>query len=189
MRLKNKDRDDQWPKSLAKPCRTEGCESLRAWGRSRCWDCVRRSYYSRKLKLKARRKRPGSAPNRGAGWQRARKAVSGQPCAICGAKPSCYQQTLSPGRRAIGHPVDHILAARFIEQHNLGDPHARVNLVTLCAKCHPLKRRAEDRLCNRTNIIRWLQELNRIGFPMGLVRKAMEFYGIGRRSGVPGGTQ
>jgi hypothetical protein len=71
-----------------------------------------------------------------------------------------------------------VIAARFIEQHNLGDPNARVNLVALCSRCHPKKRRAEDRLCNRTNIVGWLQELNRIGFPMGKVRKAMEFYGI-----------
>jgi hypothetical protein len=74
--------------------------------------------------------------------------------------------------------VDHCIAARFIEQHNLGDPNAAVNLVTLCASCHPKKRRAENRLCNRTNIIGWLQELNRIGFPMGRVRKAMDFYGM-----------
>jgi hypothetical protein len=75
-------------------------------------------------------------------------------------------------------PSDHIVAARFVEWHKLGDPDAKVNLVTLCARCHPKKRRAEDRLCNRTNIVGWLQELNRIGFPMGKVKRAMEFYGL-----------
>ncbi len=58
--------------------------------------------------------------------------------------------------------------------------------MTLCARCHPKKRRAEDKLCNRTNIVGWLQELNRIGFPMGKVRKAMEFYQI---KGLPGINQ
>ncbi len=53
-----------------------------------------------------------------------------------------------------------------------------MNLLTLCSGCHPKKRRAEDRLCNRTNIIGYLQEMNRIGFPMERVKKAMEFYGI-----------
>ena len=51
--------------------------------------------------------------------------------------------------------------------------------MTLCARCHPKKRKAEDRLCNRTNIIGWLQELNRIGFPMERVEKALEAYGMG----------
>lgn len=74
--------------------------------------------------------------------------------------------------------MDHIIAARFIEAHRLGDPNALVNLLVLCARCHPKKRRAEDRLCKKTNIIGWLQELNRVGYPMELVRKAMEFYGI-----------
>ena len=50
--------------------------------------------------------------------------------------------------------------------------------MALCRKCHPKKRRAEDKLCNRTNIVGWLQELNRIGFPMERVKRAMEFYGI-----------
>lgn len=77
------------------------------------------------------------------------------------------------------HPVDHVIAARFIEQHQLGDPNASVNLVTLCAQCHPKKRKAENRLCNRTNILGWLQELNRIGFPMGRVVKALRAYGMG----------
>ncbi|KKL13939.1 hypothetical protein LCGC14_2520740, partial [marine sediment metagenome] len=153
-----------------KPCRTKRCRNPRIWGRARCWDCVRRSYYSRKLKRKERRKRPGCAPSRGgAGWQRARKAVSGSSCAICGAKPGPPRLT-SSGLRSFAHSVDHILASRFITQHNLGDPNAKVNLVALCQKCHPLKRRAEDRLCNRTNIVGWLQELNRIGFPMERVK-------------------
>jgi len=60
----------------------------------------------------------------------------------------------------------------------LGEPNQKVNLVVLCARCHPKKRKAENRLCNRTNIVGWLQELNRIGFPMAKARKAMEFYGI-----------
>ncbi len=85
--------------------------------------------------------------------------------------------TASPSKSA-AHPCDHVIAARFIEQHNLGDPNARVNLLTLCRKCHPLKRCAENRLCNRTNIVGWLQGLNRIGFPMERVTAAMEFYGM-----------
>ncbi|KKK82462.1 hypothetical protein LCGC14_2803150 [marine sediment metagenome] len=140
------------------------------YGRARCWDCFHHLSYLRKLKRKAKRKRPGSAPNRGAGWQRARKAVSGQPCAICGAKPS--------PSGSVAHASDHVIAARFLILNLLGDPNAAVNLVTLCRKCHPLKRRAENRLCNRTNIVGWLQELNRIGFPMERVKRAMEFYGI-----------
>jgi len=86
--------------------------------------------------------------------------------------------TIASRSKSAAHHCDHILAARFIEQHKLGDPNARVNLVTLCQKCHPKKRRAENKLCNRTNIVGWLQELNRIGFPMQKVRKAMTFYGI-----------
>ncbi len=97
--------------------------------------------------------------------------MSGQPCAICGAKPS--------PSGCVAHASDHVIAARFITQHQLGDPNAAVNLVALCASCHPKKRRAEDRLCNRTNIVGWLQEFNRIGFPMEKVRKAMEFYSLG----------
>ena len=73
---------------------------------------------------------------------------------------------------------DHIIPARFVTQHQLGDPDAAINLVALCRNCHPKKRRAEDRLCNRTNIVGCLQELNRIGFPMHKVRKAAQFYGL-----------
>ena len=49
----------------------------------------------------------------------------------------------------------------------------------LCPSCHGKKRKAEDRLCNRTNIVGYLQEMNRIGFPMGRVEKALEAYGMG----------
>ncbi|KKM80004.1 hypothetical protein LCGC14_1344320, partial [marine sediment metagenome] len=86
-----------------------------------------------------KRKRPGSAPSRGAGWQRARKAVSRDSCcAVCGVQR---------GQKSVALPVDHVIASRFIEQHKLGDPNATVNLVTLCPRCHPKKRRAENRLC------------------------------------------
>jgi len=160
-----------------KPCRTKRCPNPRAWGRSRCYSCLRLRYYSQRQKRRSRRKRPGSAPSRGAGWQRARKAVSGQPCAMCGSKSESPRLTAS-GLRVFAHPVDHIIPARLIHHHQLGDPHARVNLLTLCSGCHAKKRKAEDRLCNRTNIVGWLQELNRIGFPMGRVKRAMAFYGI-----------
>ena len=156
------------------PCHTKRCRNKRAWGQSRCYSCLRQRYSLRKEKRRSKRKRPGSAPSRGAGWQRARKAVSGQPCAICG---TTHGRLRRKGLRSVFH-VDHILAARLIQHHKLGDPHARVNLLTLCSRCHAKKRRAEDRLCNRTNIVGWLQELNRIGFPMERVRRAMEFYGI-----------
>ncbi len=151
-----------------KPCRTKRCRNPRAWGRSRCYSCLRQRYSSRKQKRSSRRKRPGSAPSRGAGWLRARKAVSGQPCAICEA----------PWVKSAGHACDHIIPARLIQQYWPGLENEKVNLVALCRKCHPLKRRAEDRLCNRTNIVGWLQELNRIGFPMERVKRAMAFYGI-----------
>ena len=86
--------------------------------------------------------------------------------------------TIASRSKSAAHHCDHIIAARFLHWHQLGDPNAKVNLVTLCASCHPKKRKAENRLCNRTNIVGWLQELNKIGFPMERVKKAMAFYGM-----------
>ena len=151
-----------------KRCYTKRCRNPRAWNQSRCYSCLRLRYSSRKELRKQKRKRPGSAPSR-AGWQKARAAVSGGSCAICGA----------PGGKPGTHPIDHIIAARFIQRHELGDANSSENLVVLCASCHPKKRKAENRLCNRTNIVGWLQELNRIGFPMERVEKALEAYGMG----------
>ena len=167
LNLKKGMKRQQWPRR--RRCRIRKCRRwFLSWGAARCPTCVRHFLSSRSLKRKERRKRPGSAPSRGVGWGKVRAAVSGGCCAICGA----------PTVKSVAHHCDHILPLRFVVEHKLGDPHAQVNIVLLCQKCHPKKRRAEDKLCNRTNIVGWLQELNRIGFPMERVKKAMEFYGM-----------
>ena len=158
---------DKWPRK--RKCRRRICRrKFLSWGAALCLRCQAQRRSSRREKKCLRRLRPGKPISRGNSWREARKAVSGQPCAICGA----------PGGKSGTHPIDHIIAARFIQRNELGDANSSENLVALCAKCHPKKRRAEDRLCRRTNIVGWLQELNRIGFPMERVKKAMAFYGI-----------
>ncbi len=75
--------------------------------------------------------------------------------------------------------MDHILAWRWVEDRTNKNPHARENLICIHASEHGAKT-AVEHLLFRGRVVQYLQELNRIGFLMERVKRAMEFYGIAK---------
>ena len=65
-----------------------------------------------------------------------------------------------------------------MEDRTNKNPHARENLICIHASEHGAKT-AVEHLLFRGRIVQYVIELNRIGFPMLRVKKAMAFYGMG----------
>jgi hypothetical protein len=59
-------------------------------------------------------------------------------------------------------------------------PHARINLICLSVEEHGRKRSAEDALLKSGDMLTYLSELNRLGWPMERVHAALKFYGMER---------
>ena len=74
--------------------------------------------------------------------------------------------------------VDHIVPERIVFYLRAGNPHKQANLICLCSGCHSRKTSHEQYLW-RGNMLHFLAALNRAGWPMGQVEKALEAYGMG----------
>jgi hypothetical protein len=176
LRLKKK--TQQWPRR--RRCRRRICRrKFLSWGAARCKGCRDISSFSRSLKRKEARKRPGFAPNRsGVGWRSAQRRALRKRCAICGEGPRKRVETLKGWKYADPLCIDHVCPWRWVEEHTNQNPHARENLICVHASEHGEKT-AVEHLLFRGRIVQYVTELNRIGFPMERVKKAMTFYDLG----------
>lgn len=138
----------------------------------------------KRKRVKAKRKRllkmrPGSFSNP-KNWPKLRLQGHQPACQMCHqiyitAKSERPESpaTFSITRRR--ENIHHIFPRRWLK--SLGKTnfliHSKENFCSLCSKCHPLIRTAEDKIF-KADYLGYLQELNRIGFPMSLVERAKE---------------
>lgn len=71
--------------------------------------------------------------------------------------------------------MDHIVPRALAD---LDKAEHRDNLLEICTRCHGRKARAENRL-HRGDVLGFWQELQRQGWPMAKVRRALEMNGYG----------
>ena len=130
----------------------------------------------RRLKRSKETKYQLSKPKK-RGWNKARQPGLTTMCEITGQAFASVRQ----GKRLIylNRIVDHLVPERLAAETGK-DPHARVNLICIHANVHGRKRAAEDGLLKRGDMLTYLQELNRQGFPMDRVHAALRFYGLER---------
>ena len=130
----------------------------------------------RRLKRSKETKYQLSKPKK-RGWNKARQPGLTTMCEITGQAFASVRQ----GKRLIylNRIVDHIVPERLAVE-TAKNPHARLNLICIHANEHGKKRAAEDQLLKAGNMLRYLQELNRLGWPMDRVHAALRFYGLER---------
>jgi hypothetical protein len=115
------------------------------------------------------------------GWIKARQLGVTSRCEVSG-----YVFATVKARRQVTYMnriVDHIVPERLAVTTGK-NPHARINLICLHSNEHGRKRSAEDQLLKSGNMLHYLQELNRLGWPMDRVHAALKFYGIKHTNGV-----
>jgi hypothetical protein len=129
--------------------------------------------------------RSGRKYNRGRYWIQQRDAAfarAGDKCEVSGEPlsfvehlcrmPSCHlkDHLKVVYRRA----VDHLFPERWIRKFVVGaDPHVLENLVVLSSRAHAQKTAIEWRIF-RGDLVGYKQELNRLGFDLALLDKAMK---------------
>ena len=111
------------------------------------------------------------------GWDKKRELALTTQCEVTGQ----YFATVRNGKRItyLNRVVDHIVAERLAIKSGK-DPHARINLICIHANVHGRKRSAEDQLLKSGDMLTFLQELNRLDWPMDRVHTALRFYGLER---------
>lgn len=102
----------------------------------------------------------------------------GLKCPVCKEAPLWILKTEGGSWLCVAK-VDHLVAERIIRKWHLGKPHALINLLPCCAGCHSKKTAIEKHL-EASDLLRFRQEVNRIGFPMDKVDNALRFYGLMR---------
>ena len=130
----------------------------------------------RRLKRKKEEKYQLSKPKK-RGWDRKRQLGLTMMCELTG-----YVFAAVKSRKSIVYVnriVDHIVPERLAVETGK-DPHARINLICIHANEHGRKRAAEDQLLKAGDVLTYLQELNRLGWPMERVHAALRFYGLER---------
>ena len=118
---------------------------------------------------------------RGKKWQRARKKALRDACEICGEKSWIEERLTVKG--LFRHTrnmlvVDHVVPERIVFYLRAGNPHRSTNLICSCSCCHSRKTSYEQYLW-RGDMLHFLAALNRAGWPMARVEKALEAYGMG----------
>jgi hypothetical protein len=134
----------------------------------------------RRLKRKKEEKYQLSKPKK-RGWDRKRQLGLTMMCELTG-----YVFAAVKSRKSIVYVnriVDHIVPERLAVETGK-DPHARINLICIHANEHGRKRSAEDQLLKAGNMLHYLQELTRLGWPMDRVHRALNFYGIKHSAGT-----
>lgn len=130
----------------------------------------------RRLKRKKETKYQLKKPEK-RGWQRKRDVALTTMCEVT----RCPFATVHGSRTItyLNRIVDHIVPERLAAATGK-DPHARINLICIHANTHGRKRAAEDQLLKAGDVLTYLQELNRLGWPMERVHAALRFYGLER---------
>ena len=134
----------------------------------------------RRLGRKKETKYQGRAPRK-LGWKKARLAALSTVCEVSGV--SLLFEDESGGTHLSNLAIDHVIPERYVQDHPLG-PHARINLICLSFSEHAKKRAAEDQLLKAGDMLGYLQELTRLGWPMDRVHRALQFYGIKHSAGT-----
>jgi len=130
----------------------------------------------RRLKAPKTKKYQLSKPRK-LGWDKKRETALTTQCEVTGQ----YFATVHNRKRItyLNRVVDHIVAERLAVKSGK-DPHARINLICIHANVHGRKRSAEDQLLKSGDMLTFLQELNRLDWPMDRVHTALRFYGLER---------
>ena len=133
-----------------------------------------------RIKRKKETKYKLSTPKK-KGWEKARELGLTTMCEITGQPFASVRQD----KRIVylNRVVDHIVPERLAVETGK-DPHARINQICIHANEHGRKRAAEDQLLKAGNMLKYLQELNRLGWPMDRIHAALRFYGIKHSAGL-----
>ena len=128
----------------------------------------------RRISRKRETKYQGRAPQK-IGWKKARLAAITTACEVSGISLLIPDEE---GGTSFGPlAIDHIVPERLVASHPKG-PHARINLICLSLSEHSKKRSAEDRLLKAGDMLTYLQQLNKLGWPMDRVHAALRFYDL-----------
>ena len=99
------------------------------------------------------------------------RMMSGQShCEVC---KKTYKE-LDEDLLFIRQNLDHIFPRRFLSHWHL-NPHDRLNIISLCGRCHGKKKKAEDCLW-RGDVIGYLKALQHSGWPMSYIWRAAVQY-------------
>ena len=99
-------------------------------------------------------------------------------CEVCGALYGILRY--EEGRVIPYRPVQnlhHIFSRRMLKESKL-NPHDRLNIISVCQKCHGKAKKAEERLI-AGDIFGFLHAYRDMGFPMSYVWRAAKQYGLG----------
>lgn len=142
-----------------------------AYRHRRCLSCnARFATQERRVRWdRVIRKWPGRRPSRN-GWRRLR---------VRGLKENCEVETCGKDLRQAGvrRHVDHIVPARLIRRLKLGNPDRAENLQSVCWTCHGYKLQADHKLCLGDKL-GYLEILQRLGFNMARIERALAQYGL-----------
>jgi len=72
--------------------------------------------------------------------------------------------------------LDHIFPRRWLIQFGF-NPHVIVNLISVCGRCHAMKKRAENYLF-RADALTYVSQLAVHRWPMERVEVAAQYYGL-----------
>lgn len=106
----------------------------------------------------------------------------GLKCPVCKEVPLWVWPPSSSGqggRWLCVAKVDHLIAERIIRKWHLGKPHSLINLLPVCAGCHSKKTAIEKHL-EASDLLRFRQEVNRLGWPMDKIDNALRHFGLMR---------
>ena len=170
------DRNSPW-----RYCKRKGknCEDVfRIWPGSstHCQPCWRERREERQAARTDQRKRPGSYPKpkpRFWGRKARKKKIeeAGARCEVCKMpEKECKEKF------GVGLTRNHILAARYIQQRNWGDPHLDLNIQCICSECHGVVCAAEVKLF-AGDVLGWVEHLRKFGWNMAELEMVLKYYG------------
>lgn len=178
---------------VTKSCRDCGIdfEGRGTLSTKRCRTCTDANARSKRERKKRANKRTVKRPKI-QGWETKRRPGLEPNCVACGV------EFAKPGAAA----VDHIVSAAIVDELNKGmgfgevrrsetdsaiepisrafrpyNPEATENLASACRSCHGMKRRAEIKL-ERGDVVGFLAEIVRIGYPKERTEISLRLYGL-----------
>jgi hypothetical protein len=103
-------------------------------------------------------------------------------CEVCGVEYGYFHDATGNGFFGGGvwrpaQSLHHIFGRRFLNRFKLS-PHDRLNIISVCQKCHGKAKKAEERLI-AGDIFGFLHAYRDMGFPMSYVWRAAKQYGLG----------
>ncbi len=161
---------------VTKSCRDCGIdfEGRGTLSTRRCRTCTDANTRSKAEKRRKAKKRTVKRPKI-KGWDKKRRPGLEPECVACGV------EFAKSGDAAVDHIVSAAIVAELNKKRESGtqihNAEAKENLASACRSCHGKKRRAEIRL-ERGDVVGFLSEIVRVGYPKERAEISLRLYGL-----------